>query len=129
MFRIRKLLRYRYAGVAMAIALAVAMPVSSVWAAPAGGGFSGPGPAVISVEQAKSLRDDDRVTLRGKIVRSLGGEKYLFQDASGTVTLEIENDKWEGRQIGPDQQIEIHGELDKDWNSVEVEVDRIVLLH
>ncbi|MDL2210792.1 YgiW/YdeI family stress tolerance OB fold protein [Desulfovibrio sp. OttesenSCG-928-O18] len=108
--------------------LALALAASPASAAAPGGGYSGPGPAVVTVEQARLLSDDSHITLRGKIVQSLGGKKYLFRDATGTVTLEIKHNRWEGRQIGPDQEVEIHGELDKDWTSIEVEVDRIVPL-
>lgn len=94
----------------------------------AGGGFSGPGPAVMTVQQALSMRDDSMVTLRGNIVQHLGGEKYLFRDSTGAVTVEVDDDKWNGQTVGPDDQVEIHGEVDKDWNSVEVDVERLIKL-
>ena len=93
-----------------------------------GGGFKGPGPSFTSVSQAKQMRDDVRVVLRGNIVQYLGHEKYLFQDSTGTVTVDIDNDDWGGQNITPQDTVEIYGEVDKDWNSVEVDVDRIVLV-
>ncbi len=94
--------------------------------APAGGGFEGPGPAVITAEQAKALSDDAKVRLRGSIVDSLGGDKYTFRDQSGTVIVEIETEKWRGQKISPQDTVEIHGEVDKNLLSApEIEVDRI----
>lgn len=90
------------------------------------GGFTGPGPAVVTVKQALEMRDDAKVTLRGNIVQHLGGDKYLFKDATGTVKVEIDDDEWGGQSVGPDDTVELYGEVDKDWNSVEIDVDRLV---
>lgn len=90
------------------------------------GGFSGPGPSVSTVEQAKGMRDDARVALRGNIVQHLGKDKYLFKDATGSIRVEIDHDKWGGLNVTPNDMVELHGEVDKDWNSVEIDVDRIV---
>ena len=90
------------------------------------GGFTGPGPAVITVKQALEMRDDANVILRGNIVQHLGGDKYLFKDATGTVKVEIDADEWGGQNVGPNDTVELHGEVDKDWNSVEIDVDRVI---
>ena len=92
------------------------------------GGFSGPGPAVTSARDAATKRDDAHVVLRGNIVQHLGKDKYLFQDASGTIRVEIDDDKWQGQTVTPNDAVELHGKIDKDRNKVKVEVDRIVKL-
>lgn len=94
--------------------------------ATSGGGFSGPGLSVSTVEQAKGMRDDAKVAVRGSIIQHLGKDKYLFKDATGSIRVEIDNDKWGGQTITPDDTVELHGEVDKDWNSVEIDVDRVV---
>jgi|GEM_PF-65767 len=93
-----------------------------------GGGYTGPGPNLVTVEQVKAMRDDARVALRGHIIQSLGGEYYLFLDPTGTIKVEIELKKWQGQNIGPDDLVEIHGEVDKEWTRVEIEVKRIIKL-
>ena len=93
-------------------------------AAPARGGFNGP-VTVLTVEQAKNLKEDTEVTLRGTIERHIGGENYLFRDASGTVEVEIDSDRWVGQNVAPQDQIEIFGEVEKNWNSVEIDVKRL----
>ena len=90
------------------------------------GGFVGPSGIVSTVEQAKTMRDDSKVILRGNILQHLGGEKYLFADKSGNITIEIEHDEWGGQIIAPADKVEIQGEVDKDWNSVEIDVKRIM---
>ncbi len=91
-----------------------------------GGGFTGPGLAVSTVAEAKTMRDDAKVVLRGQIKQHLGGDDYLFQDSTGTIRADIDDHKWRGQSVTPEDVVELHGEVDKDWNSVEIDVDRIV---
>jgi Uncharacterized conserved protein len=90
------------------------------------GGYTGPGLAPSSVSEVRSLPDDSYVVMRGNIVRSLGGERYLFQDATGTITVEIDHELWQGQSIGHQDLVEIHGEIDRDLFSIEVEADKVV---
>lgn len=89
------------------------------------GGFVGPNGSVTTVENAKSLRDDTWVTLRGKIVERISDDLYQFQDASGTVNVDIDHKRWNGVTVTPKDTVEIQGEVDKDWNSVEIDVKQI----
>lgn len=89
------------------------------------GGFIGPNGSVTTVENAKSLRDDTWVTLRGKIVERISDDLYKFQDASGTVNVDIDHKRWNGITVTPKDTVEIQGEVDKDWNSVEIDVKQI----
>lgn len=87
------------------------------------GGFSGPSSAAVSVEKAKKMWDDSVVTLRGNIIHHFGGEHYLFKDNSGEITIEIDQHHWNGNHVTPNDIVEIQGEVDKDWNSVKIDVD------
>ena len=89
------------------------------------GGFIGTSGSVTTVENAKSLRDDTWVTLRGKIVQRISDDLYKFQDASGTVNVDIDHKRWNGLTGTPQDTVEIQGEVDKDWNSVEIDVKQI----
>ena len=93
--------------------------------ATARGGFTGPGPSISTVEQVKNMRDDSIVALRGRIVQRINHDHYVFQDGTGTIKIEIEDKRWQGLQVGPDDIVEIYGELDKNWLEVEVEVKHI----
>jgi uncharacterized protein (TIGR00156 family) len=90
-----------------------------------GGGYGSPNRSVVSVEQAKGMRDDANVTLRGNIIQSLGGKYYLFQDATGIITVEISNKRWQGRNITPDDLVEISGKVDRERFRVKIEVKKI----
>ncbi|HDF5700753.1 TPA: YgiW/YdeI family stress tolerance OB fold protein [Klebsiella variicola] len=89
------------------------------------GGFTGPSGAVTTVANAKSLRDDTWVTLRGKITERISDDLYKFRDASGVINVDIDHKRWNGVTVGPQDTVEIQGEVDKDWNSVEIDVKQI----
>lgn len=91
------------------------------------GGFTGPGLAVSTVAEAAKMSDDQPVVLEGKIKQGLGDEKYLFHDASGEITIEIDDDDWRGLSVGPEDTVEISGEVDKELFDVKVDVDTIKL--
>ena len=90
-----------------------------------GGGFVGPNGSNTTVESAKSMRDDAWVTLRGNIVERISDDLYLFKDATGTVNVDIDHKRWNGVTVTPQDLVEIQGEVDKDWNSVEIDVKQI----
>lgn len=84
---------------------------------------------VHTVEEIKNLSDDSHVIAEGFITRSLGDEKYMFEDDSGEIRIEIDDDLWRGREVGSETRIRIFGELDKRWlRASEIEVDRFEIL-
>ncbi len=91
------------------------------------GGFQGPGLEPSSVSEALKLNDDTPVVLVGQIEKSLGDEKYLFKDATGSVTVEIDNEDWRGVNVTPKDTIVIQGEIDKDFFKTEIDVDSVAL--
>lgn len=106
------------------LAAAIALFATNAYAKK-GGGFSGPGPDLVTVAQALTMKDDAPVTLKGVIVKSLGDEKYTFKDASGTINVEIDDDIWQGRTIGPDDVVIISGEVDKEWSGTTIDVSTL----
>ncbi len=87
--------------------------------------FVGPGPSVVSVAQAKDLRDDSPVILQGYIEKQLGGDDYSFKDDTGSIVVEIKHSRWNGLDVTPKDKVEITGEVDKDLGSTEIEVHSI----
>lgn len=71
------------------------------------------------------MSDDTWVTLRGHIEKRIGDEDYLFRDASGTLNVEIDDKRWDGQTIGPKDNVELQGKLDKDFNSLELDVKQV----
>ena len=89
------------------------------------GGFSGPNAGVVTIEKAKTMSDDTWVTLRGNIEQRIGGDHYTFRDATGTINVDIDHKRWNGLTITPKDTVELYGEIDKDWNSVELDVKQV----
>jgi uncharacterized protein (TIGR00156 family) len=91
-----------------------------------GGGYTGP--SLVDVSRAidvKNMPHDTDVVLEGNIENYLGNEKYRFNDGSDTITLEIDNDVWNGLEVGPNDTVIIYGEVDKKFQRLEIEVERI----
>ncbi len=88
------------------------------------GGFTGPGAAAVNtVQGALNAYDDTIVTLTGKITRQVAHEKYEFSDSTGTIIIEIDDDEWYGVQVGPNDTVQIRGEVDsKTFRRNEIDV-------
>jgi uncharacterized protein (TIGR00156 family) len=116
---------------ALVASLAMLVPAADVMANEVNrvnnvGGFSGPGPDLVTVQQALTMWDDARVTLRGNITHSLGDEDYIFADATGSIEVEIDHHVWRGQQITPQDEVIISGEVDREWNHVSIDVSSVV---
>ncbi len=93
------------------------------------GGFQGPTTASATVAEALKMSDDTPVVLRGKIEKSLGDEKYQFNDGTGVIVVEIDDDEWNGVTVKPENTVELRGEIDKDMmQTPEVDVDVVILV-
>lgn len=93
-----------------------------------GGGFAGASAAPTTVAQVRDVsifQDDVYVTLKGNIVESVGYEDYTFRDHTGTITLEIEHDKWWGQNVDINTTVVIHGELERGLFGRFIEVDSL----
>lgn len=62
----------------------------------------------------KNPVDDEAVILKGKLTKQLKHDEYEFTDKTGTIVVEIDENVFAGRRIGPDTVIEIAGEVDTD---------------
>lgn len=84
--------------------------------------------SVMTIEQVQTLADDTPVVLEGMIIQSLGNEKYTFKDASGaTITVEIDDDDWNSVKPSANDMVIISGEVDKNTDTLEIDVDTISL--
>ena len=89
------------------------------------GGFSGPNSSVTTVDAAKKMADDAAVTLRGNIIQQNSDDDYTFKDSTGTISVDIDRKHWNGVNVTPSDVVEIIGEVDKDKNSVEIDVKQL----
>lgn len=79
---------------------------------------------VETIDDIKNKKDDEIIVLQGVIERALGDEKYLFNDGTGTIIIEIDDDDFNGVVISAGESIQITGDVDKgNWfeaDSIEV---------
>ncbi len=121
---------------ALGAAVAVAQPSnytgpSNAPKAAAQGSYSGPNNVpVMTVKQLLDTGRDDQVArLQGRIVSFEGRERYTFEDETGRIIVEIDDEDFPaGQTIGAEQRVELLGELDKGSRKTEFEVDRVTLL-
>ncbi|EEY90864.1 putative TIGR00156 family protein [Acinetobacter lwoffii SH145] len=81
-----------------------------------------------TVKQALAMKDDSKVQLKGYVVKAVGDEKYQFRDSTGTITVEIDDELWQGKPISAKTPVIITGEIDIDYKPakrVEIEVDQV----
>ncbi|WP_232603140.1 NirD/YgiW/YdeI family stress tolerance protein [Photobacterium carnosum] len=91
-------------------------------------GFSGPSVGLKTVKavlDSSMFSDDTPVTLTGNITNSLGDEHYQFTDGTGSITVEIDHNKWFGAQVTPQTKITIQGEIDKEFNHTAIDVNHV----
>lgn len=95
-------------------------------AAPRGpGGFSNDvnPPSTVREVRARGY-DDQNVVLIGRLTAYYGKDKYEFTDLNGDI-IEVElDDDHDWSHISKDQLIVIEGEVERDFFSVSIEVDR-----
>jgi uncharacterized protein (TIGR00156 family) len=86
-------------------------------------------PATLTtVKHALTAKDNTPVKLHGQVVKSLGDEKYQFRDNTGSITVDVDDELWQGRPISANTNVTLIGEVDIDYKPlkrVEIEVDQV----
>lgn len=89
-------------------------------------GYTGPGAqAITTVAAAQEAVDDANVVLQGHIIKKLGDEKYEFKDASGTITVEIDDEDLPPVAFDDKAKVKLTGEVDKGMMKREIDVDLV----
>lgn len=89
------------------------------------GGFVGGAETIVTVKQVNEMRDDVPVIIQGKIVQRMGDEKYLFEDGTGSITIEIDDDNWRGQTVSPADTVKMYGEVDRGFFTTEIDIDYV----
>ncbi|WP_239869474.1 NirD/YgiW/YdeI family stress tolerance protein [Shewanella insulae] len=104
--------------------------LSCILTLPAFAAYNGPkvGGVILDASDTHDAKDDTQVELTGKLIKSLGDEKYLFRDSSGEVEVEIDNALWRDIEVSSDTTVTLRGEVDDEWHGIEIEIDSIELV-
>ena len=82
-------------------------------------------PRKSTVAEVLKMNNNSYVSIQGNIVKRLSDDKYSFKDNSGTITVEIDEDKWGGVTAGTQDKLELIGEVEKKYNTTELDVDSV----
>lgn len=104
------------------LALAIAVPVS---AAPAAPGKACP---VMDSASAERAAEDSPAVLEGVLIRQLTDDMYIFEDASGDIIVEIDDDLMKGHAVSPVSRVRLCGLVEKDGGITYVDVDTLEVL-
>lgn len=111
---------------ALLLSLILAVPALAGFEGPnaSTGGFAGPGPqSLTKAAQVGNALDDTPCTLEGNILERLGKNKYIFQDDSGKITVEIDNKVFGRNMVTPETRVKLTGEVDHKKQGRANEVD------
>ena len=89
------------------------------------GGFYDKEANNINISDALRMKDNSHVTIKGNIVKRLTNDTYLFKDSTGTITVEIDNEKWMGVTAGKQDTLELSGEIERNLTSIKLDVDKV----
>ena len=90
---------------------------------PAGPGFNGGvNYSVSSIKDVMGMYDDQIAVIQGNIVQRLSDDKFLFIDKTGEMVVEIDYKYWGGLQVDEKNILELTGKVDKDYNSVSLDL-------
>jgi len=83
-------------------------------------GFTGGIMHVTVAQMVSTFPDKTPAIVRGYIIGHLGGDRYMFRDATGNgeVVIKIKNDRWWGLSVGPNDLVELGGELKREKNGM-----------
>ena len=89
------------------------------------GGFVAGQETISTVKQVNEMRNDVPVIVVGNLVQRMGDEKYLFEDSTGSMTVEIDDDAWRGQTVTPSDIVKLYGEVDRGIFKTEIDVDYV----
>ncbi len=106
--------------------------VAALAMAPALAQYTGPGaqPVATTLQAVLSKPvDDQRVILRGRILRQVSDDKYILSDGKNEIRVDIDSKLFPSKQVTPTTLVEIVGEVEKDFmESPEIDVDALHII-
>lgn len=81
------------------------------------------------VSKALNARDDTRMILEGRVTKHLGGDKYTFQDRTGSMVVEIDRKAMQGIKFDDKTRVRLYGEVDSEkQRKNEFDVSRVEIV-
>lgn len=98
----------------VSVVLSTAILTPTVWAKSDSAVLKEAKANVVTVAQAKKLKDETGVTLTGQIVRQLGADSDDFElkDKTGSIVIDVDNDLWKPLALKAGDKVRVLGEVD-----------------
>ena len=105
----------------------VTLFLSAFLATSASAQFVGPSSSkhLTTVEQARTARRGQDVSLEGYVVKHLRGSYYIFRDATGEMRTEINRHLWRNRKVTSKTPVRLIGKVDRDVRELYVRAVRL----
>ena len=87
----------------------------------------GHGHNISDIRQALSMKDKTQVTVIANITKSLGGNRYIIADKSGSCEAQIGPKELDGLRVQTHDPVTIQGEIKKDKNTTRINVKQIIV--
>ncbi len=82
-----------------------------------------------TAQSALSAGDDTKMTLEGKIINQLNEDEYTFQDSTGKIIVDIDDDELRRISFDENTLLRLIGKVDKDFGKeTEFEVKVIEII-
>ena len=80
---------------------------------------------IVTVDDVRGMPDDERIVVRGRLIERLGDGKYLFEDETGTITVQIDDKGWRNQTVTSADMIKLYGDVDRGTVRTEIDVDYV----
>ncbi|WP_168195820.1 YgiW/YdeI family stress tolerance OB fold protein [Nissabacter sp. SGAir0207] len=78
-----------------------------------------------TIELARTMHEDAWVTLEGYITKESGTNQYHFRDKTGTINIQVDEKRWNGDEVTPEDLVMISGRVKHKGNSTMVAVEHL----
>jgi len=81
---------------------------------------------MVTVQQVAKIKDETGVTLTGQITKHIKSDHYEFKDATGSISLEMDDDIWRASGLKVGDHVRVVGEVDTHrYKPTDIEVVKI----
>jgi len=93
---------------------------------PGAGGYTGPGPELVTIKQALSMPNGTWISIKGNITQNWGGKQYTIADSTGAADAKIGSKAWMRQNVSAADTVVFQGKVKKEWSRTRIDVKRII---
>ncbi len=82
---------------------------------------------VVTVVSVQTMPEDSKVNVKGNLSKYVNDEIYVFNDGTGEIMVEIDDDILDPATFQPVENVTLIGEVEKEDGNIIIEVDQIMM--